>query len=149
MFAISSDKQFHNTSLHNSKAEPVLTQGNEPPEKLRVLCIDDDEIVLFAAQALLGKRFEVRIARSGAEGLAELNSFKPDWVVVDYQMPEMDGARFMLEARSLGQNCSYILLTGVRVGLLDWEGLSPLGLKGFLKKPLDVNELIPIIEGKG
>ncbi len=115
---------------------------------IKILCVDDDEIVLLAAQAVLGKHFEVQVAANGAAGLEALASFRPDWVVVDYQMPEMDGARFMLEAKQMGLKASFVLLTGLSVGRLDWEGLSPLGLKGHLKKPLDPDKLMDIIHGR-
>ncbi|MDQ3000161.1 MAG: response regulator [Fibrobacterota bacterium] len=117
-------------------------------EKPKLLCIDDDETVLLYTQALLSARYEIFITTSGDTGLELLASVRPDWVLVDYQMPEMDGARFMLSALQLGLKSSFILLTGLSVGRLDWEGLSPLGLKGHLKKPLDPVKLIEIIEGR-
>jgi DNA-binding response OmpR family regulator len=69
------------------------------------------------------------------------------WVVVDYQMPNMDGARFMLKARQSGHRAKFILLTGLDVGRLDWEGLNPLGLVGHLHKPLDAGRLVEMLEG--
>ncbi len=81
-------------------------------EKLKILCVDDDKIVLLASQAILGKRFSTQVARSGSEGLNALRIFQPDWVIVD----------------------------------LDWEGLSPLGMKGYLRKPIDIDKLMDIIE---
>lgn len=115
-------------------------------KRLKILCVDDDEIVLLASQAILGKHYTTKLARNGVEGLEALKLFQPDWVIVDYNMPMMDGARFMLEARLLGIQASFILLTELNVGELDWEGLSPLGLKGFLRKPFDLDKLLDIIE---
>ncbi len=117
-------------------------------DKPKILCVDDDETVLLYTQALLGSRCEVAIATTGAAGLELMASFRPDWVVVDYQMPEMDGAQFMLAAKQMGLTAGFILLTGLSVGRLDWEGLSPLGLKGHLKKPLNADKLMEIVEGK-
>jgi CheY-like chemotaxis protein len=77
-----------------------------------------------------------------------MESYKPDWVVVDYRMPGMDGARFMLAAKMMGLRAGFILLSGLNVGKLDWESLSPLGLKGHLHKPLVAERLIEIIEGR-
>lgn len=66
----------------------------------------------------------------------------------DYQMPGMDGAQFMLSAKMMGLKAGFILLSGLNVGKLDWQGLSPLGLKGHLRKPLDPDRLNDIIEGR-
>ncbi len=115
-------------------------------EKLKILCVDDDEIVLLASQAILGKRFSTQVARSGSEGLNALRIFHPDWVIVDFHMPDMDGARFMLSALQCGIRTSFVLLTELEVGDLDWEGLSPLGMKGYLRKPIDIDKLMDIIE---
>lgn len=113
----------------------------------KILCVDDDEVVLLGAQALLGNRFEIFTATSGAAGLELMDSIRPEWVVVDYQMPIMDGARFMLQARQSGHRAKFILLTGLDVGRLDWEGLNPLGLVGHLRKPLDAGRLLEMLEG--
>lgn len=126
----------------------VRWTGLETMAKPKILCVDDDEVVLLAAQAVLGNRYDIQIANNGETGLELMESYRPDWVVVDYQMPGMDGARFMLSAKMMGLKAGFILLTGLQVGKLDWEGLSPLGLKGHLKKPLEVERLIEIIEGQ-
>lgn len=117
--------------------------------KLKILCVDDDEIITAYVEALLGKRYDVRTANSAAEGLGILAGQDVDWVMVDYQMPDMNGALFMMSARQTGKRPSFILLTGLGVGQLDWEGLAPLGLRGSLKKPLDPDLLLDIIEGAG
>lgn len=122
----------------------IAAEGAKP----RILCVDDDETVLLYTQILLGARFDVSIAASGAAGLDLMATLRPDWVVVDYQMPGMDGPMFMKAARASGLNADFILLTGLEAGELDWEGLSPLGLKGHMKKPLEPDRLAAIIEGR-
>ena len=124
----------------------------DPDEFLRpkpkVLCVDDDQTVLLYTQVLLGARFDISIAESGPAGLVQMASLRPDWVVVDYQMPGMDGPGFLRAAKAAGLHAQFILLTGLSAGNLDWEGLSPLGLKGHLSKPLDGDRLAGIIAGR-
>lgn len=117
-------------------------------DKRKILCVDDDETVLLYTQALLGTRFDVEVATNGPTGLRLMTETRPDWVVVDYQMPGMDGANFMLSAKMLGLSAEFILLTGLNAGKVDWEGLRPLGLKGHLKKPLEADRLVALIEGR-
>ena len=116
--------------------------------KPKILCVDDDEVGLLASQAILADRYDVFIATNGARGLELLVSERPDWVLVDFQMPGMDGANFMLQAKLAGLKANFILLTGLNVGRLDWEGLKPLGLKGHLRKPLAAEMLLEILEGR-
>lgn len=54
----------------------------------------------------------------------------------------------MLQAKLAGLKANFILLTGLNVGRLDWEGLKPLGLKGHLRKPLAAEMLLEILEGR-
>ena len=114
---------------------------------LNVLCVDDDPTTTAYIEALLGSRYRIRTANSAAAGLEILAAEPIDWVIVDYQMPDMNGALFMLSARQTGKRPGFVLLTGMGVGQLDWEGLRPLGLRGSLTKPLDHDLLLDILEG--
>jgi CheY-like chemotaxis protein/chemotaxis signal transduction protein len=57
----------------------------------RVLIIDDSEAVLAYGRAVLGGRYSVATARNGAEGLERARSFRPDAILLDLSMPELDG----------------------------------------------------------
>jgi CheY-like chemotaxis protein len=58
----------------------------------RVLVVDDnDDNLVIVRHILLGQGFTVRTARSGAEALDALASDRPDVILLDVMMPEMDG----------------------------------------------------------
>ncbi|TCS73055.1 response regulator receiver domain-containing protein [Sulfuritortus calidifontis] len=61
------------------------------PEKKKILITDDDPIVASMLEAALADDFEVAIADSGEACLATVASYKPDLVLLDIEMPGMDG----------------------------------------------------------
>lgn len=60
--------------------------------ELRVLIIDDEPAIARALRpALKGQGFEVATALTGAEGLAQLESFSPNLILLDLGLPDIDG----------------------------------------------------------
>ncbi|BDV34203.1 ATP-binding protein [Methylocystis iwaonis] len=82
---------------------------------LRILVIDDDRDVADSQKALLEiSGASVRVAYSGAAGVAALSLFKPDLVLLDLGMPEMDGYETAQRIRALpeGRSVKLVALTG-------------------------------------
>jgi CheY-like chemotaxis protein len=79
----------------------------------RILCVDDEPLVLDGLGLRLRKTHEVLTATSGTEGLRILEE-TPDIAVVlsDMRMPVMDGAEFLTRARALRPDAVRMLLTG-------------------------------------
>jgi CheY-like chemotaxis protein len=82
--------------------------------KARVLCVDDEPLILEGLSLHLRRHYTVVTATSGADGLALLgHAAEPISVVVcDMRMPEMDGAAFLSRAREIAPGSVRILLTG-------------------------------------
>lgn len=82
------------------------------PKKV-VLCIDDDESGLALRKLMLeGEGYEVFTATSGDEGLALLRSVETDLVILDYQMPGMNGADVARWIRKERPDLPIVLLSG-------------------------------------
>ncbi len=59
---------------------------------MKCLIVDDDEDVIYAEKAMLEKAgYEVITAQSGKECIKILEAEKPDFILMDVMMPEMDG----------------------------------------------------------
>ncbi len=61
----------------------------------RVLIIDDSEAVLAHGRAVLGGRYSVTTARNGIEGLERARTIRPNAILLDLSMPEMDGEQVL------------------------------------------------------
>lgn len=69
------------------------TEAATPSEEItgRVLVVDDDRTIRHLHQSLLAQRFDVAVAASGEEALAACAERLPDLVLLDVEMPGMDG----------------------------------------------------------
>lgn len=122
---------------------PVEPVQKITPARTKVLCVDDEPMVLEGLTLHLGRRYEVFTATSGELGLATLEEH-PDCAVVlsDMRMPGMDGATFLAEARHRVPDATRMLLTGQT----DMSGAAAVVNRGqvfrFLTKPCPAPELI-------
>ena len=57
----------------------------------RILVVDDDSMNLVRTKMILGKYYDVLFAESGEEALDKLKSEKVDLVLLDIEMPRMNG----------------------------------------------------------
>lgn len=74
----------------------VLRRWTGDGPLIRVLMIDDEPVCRYLVRRLLpGGAFEIVEAATGAEGLARLHEYSPDVVLLDLNMPEMDGFAFL------------------------------------------------------
>ncbi|MBK9519136.1 MAG: response regulator [Anaeromyxobacter sp.] len=79
----------------------------------RVLCVDDEPMVLEGLKRHLGRRFDVSLASGGGAGLVTIDQEAPFAVVVsDMRMPGMDGAAFLARVRATSPDTVRVLLTG-------------------------------------
>jgi CheY-like chemotaxis protein len=89
------------------------TGKREPMSKKTVLCIDDDTAGLTLRKMMLeSEGYEVFTAPSGEDGLQILRLQPIDAVVLDYQMPKMNGADVARQIRDGGSQVPIVLLSG-------------------------------------
>lgn len=82
--------------------------------KIKLLVVDDHELVRTGLATVLGLEKDIRIvgtARTGAEALEEAGAKRPDVVVMDLAMPEMDGATATERLRGICPEAKILILT--------------------------------------
>ncbi len=113
-----------------------------------ILCIDDDSDLLDSMRLILEeKKYTVKTASSAEEGLRLYKQAKPDLVIVDLMMEEVDaGSAFVRDIRALGPTPPVYMLSSVGDGLNLNVDFASLGLTGVLQKPIKPNVLIATIQ---
>ena len=87
-----------------------------PTPKRTILCIDDDEAILRYEKALLERSgYAVLTAASAQQGLRLATMCKCDAVLLDYEMPEMNGHEVAFEIKRVRPELMLILLSGTEV----------------------------------
>jgi len=112
-------------------------------EKTIMVVDDNPDIITIVRTILEGKGFKVLSASSGAECLATLKTQKPDLIVLDIMMPDMDGLEVLtrLKATSEFSNVPVVLLTA-KVQYEDVLGGYKLGADYYITKPFTSTQLI-------
>jgi response regulator RpfG family c-di-GMP phosphodiesterase len=118
-----------------------------PANKPTVLCVDDEPNILSALRRLFrGAGLEVRIANSGAEGLALLQETPVDLVISDMRMPEMDGAEFLQHVRKQWPDTVRLLLTGYSEVNSIIDAINRGEIYRYISKPWDDNDILLIVK---
>ena len=107
-----------------------------------ILVIDDEEIVVEITKRKLEELgFEVITAYDGEQGLLELSKRVPDLIVLDIQMPKMNGYTFLIEIEKIP---AYVHIPVIALSA-HYE-MEPLfkrhGTCAYLRKPLQLQQLI-------
>ena len=117
-------------------------------EKLNIMVVDDDEQILHAMRDLLdGLNYRPVLANSGKEGLDKYNAFTPDAVLLDINMPVMDGFTFAEKLLNIDADARIAFLSGYEMDGLDGlkDGVKD-AIKGYLTKPVDLLTLSRFLE---
>ena len=107
-----------------------------------VLMVDDDpDVRTSVARGLRHSGFDVRVAASGKEALRLLSSESHDALVLDVQMPELDGVAVVTALRALGNEIPICVLSA-RDTVNDRIAGLEAGADDYLPKPFDLGELV-------
>jgi serine/threonine-protein kinase len=101
----------------------------------RVLCVDDEPMVLSSLQRVLKERCEVTTATSGVHALKLLEKERFEVLVSDQRMPGMSGTEFLAAARQQSPSSVRILLTGYADMLAIVDSVNQGEVFRYLTKP--------------
>ena len=112
-----------------------------------ILIVDDNPVNLKLARVLLADEgYEVRTAEDAGEALALLKEFHPRLILMDIQLPGMDGLALtrMLKATPSLRDIVILGLTAYAM-IGDEERILAAGCDGYIAKPLDTRTLPGIV----
>ncbi|MEY8869294.1 response regulator [Meridianimaribacter flavus] len=109
---------------------------------MKVLAIDDQQLVLLPLQKrLIELGYDVKIETKGKDGIETYNSYQPDLVIVDVNMPDISGLDVVKHIRITKKAQTPIMvLSGDTKDETITEGFE-LGIDDYMKKPLSLNEI--------
>ncbi|MDT7605331.1 MAG: hypothetical protein QOF61_3328 [Acidobacteriota bacterium] len=114
--------------------------------KHRILVIEDQEDLAELYESALKKAdYEVTVAYTGEEGVAEFAAKGADVVLLDMTLPEMHGTKVLEEIRNLSPGVPVVVATGETMAE-SREVCQRLGVQEYLAKPVDVDELLRACE---
>ncbi len=107
----------------------------------RILVVDDEPAIRRAVTTNLGRHgFRIEEAETGQHALELLGSFRPDLLILDLSLPDVDGIKLIESIRE--RSVVPIIVLSVRGGERDKVTALNLGADDYLTKPFSVEELL-------
>jgi two-component system, NtrC family, response regulator GlrR len=114
--------------------------------KARILVVDDDPGLLrLLTIRLRAESYDVEAVESAALALAAASRFRPDLVITDLRMDQMDGIGLLKELQNRWPGLKVIILTAHGT-IPDAVQATQMGAFGFLTKPVDKQELLDQVQ---
>ncbi len=109
---------------------------------MKILTIDDQQLILLSVEKRLSELgYEVKTAESGILGIEYFDSFQPDLVIVDINMPNTSGLEVVKHIRTVRNSETPILvMSGNTDEAIIAEGFE-LGIDDYMKKPVSLVEM--------
>ena len=110
---------------------------------IRVVIVDDHPVVRDGLQTLLSAQPDIEVmatAANGVEGCEQVFNWKPDVVLMDLLMPEMDGVQAIRRIKTEAPETHILVLTTYDDDEMIFEGLKA-GAEGYLLKDVPIRQL--------
>jgi CheY-like chemotaxis protein len=120
----------------------------------KILIVEDDKINRALLLSMLRNTgYEVAVAMNGQEAISLFTRMRPDCVIMDVQMPVMDGIEAARKLRQIEQaedrTPSYIVALTADIMPENRENCLAAGMDGYLNKPVKKAELAAVLEAAG
>lgn len=114
-----------------------------------ILCVEDEPEMIDLIRLILGRRgFEVRGANGGVEGLKMIHQDKPDLILLDLMMPDMDGWEVyqQIKADETTRDIPVIVVTAKAQSIDRVLGLHIAKVDDYIAKPFQPQDLLASVE---
>jgi twitching motility two-component system response regulator PilG len=130
-----------------SAKAPPTEATQEPVKSIKIACVDDSPAVLRKIDMFLGDEYEVIKINSPTEAASALFRAKPDLVLMDISMPEINGYKLcslLRNSKLLSQ--IPIIMVSSREGMIDKVRAKATGATDYLTKPFTKESLLAMIQ---
>lgn len=113
-------------------------------ENSKIVVVDDEKMVTSAFKALFKVEgySDIHLFNNPNDAVEFLRENKPDLIISDFMMPEMNGLEFLTKAKKLYNEVSMILLTGYADKENAIKAINEIGLYKYIEKPWDNDDLM-------
>jgi len=115
----------------------------------RILCIEDEPEMIDLIRLILGRKgFDVHGAPGGVEGIKMVREMRPDLVLLDLMMPDMDGWEVyqQMKAEPTTREIPVIVVTAKAQNIDKVLGLHIAKVDDYIAKPFSPQELMESVE---
>ena len=115
--------------------------------KKTVLVVEDDNDLLMIYKEILElNKFEVHTAVNGQEGVEKFKEVKPSLVIMDGDMPVLDGYEAFNQIKKLDSNANVVIVTGMAEYEKKNQEAIKRGLIKVITKPLGIDQLVDLAQ---
>jgi CheY-like chemotaxis protein/glycine cleavage system H lipoate-binding protein len=123
-----------------------LKRVDVPNPKARILCVDDEEVILGSFRKILVlDGYAVDTVESGKEALGLIQTHNYDFVFTDLKMPEMDGVEVTKSVKHIRPDIDVIIITGYATVETAVETMKH-GAMDYVQKPFTEDELLAFVK---
>ncbi|MEB3289142.1 MAG: PAS domain S-box protein [Leptolyngbya sp.] len=142
-------KIFPHSPLPTASDQPTDNHKTFPTETLPlILLVDDNEANLHTCASYLGaKGYRLEMAKTGREAVAQAKQHRPDLILMDVQMPDVDGLEATQQIRA-DPNLAHTLIVALTALAMpqDREYCLAMGLDDYISKPVKLKDLVATIQ---
>jgi two-component system, OmpR family, KDP operon response regulator KdpE len=123
--------------------------GVRPVQPVTILIAEDDSTTRWALTALLrAEGYRTLAVTSGREAVAAFEAVRPDFVIVDYGLPDMSGLDVLEEIEPTAGRPIALIVTGEHLGREARDAARDLGARIF-RKPLSPSDFLAFVRNAG
>jgi CheY-like chemotaxis protein len=133
------DREGSNPSFGSNKGGQVLKM--ETNAKIRVLIVDDNKGFCDFISSVFGEEFEVQVMEDGEQGLAKCAEWRPDLVLLDINLPALNGIEFL---RRMALDEAIASIPVIVVTASDYNGITESLAKRYHNMAAFMTKLSPV-----
>lgn len=128
----------------------IMASQPQDFSRFNILTVDDVQLNRLLVQKMLSRfNFRIREAANGLEAVREVLNERPDLILLDMMMPQMDGFEFLEWLKSSPQNASIpVIVLSALNSNEDIVRAYNLGAKDFITKPIPMDKLFSSVSAQ-